>query len=183
MSLIFSTYEQKCNSASDINEHLRTIYNYAKLCKIVAEYGVREVTSTYALAAARPDKIIFVDIIKHPNVDSFLQQCKDENINAVFYKADTLKYELQEPVDLLFIDTLHSYNQLKKELEQNYQKVNKYIILHDTVTFGYENEVAAGNSIPSGLVPAINEFITAHPEWKKVEVFDNNNGLTVLGKQ
>jgi hypothetical protein len=31
-----------------------------------------------------------------------------------------------------------------------------------------------------GLVPAIKNFLEHNPEWKELEIYTNNNGLTVL---
>ena len=33
-----------------------------------------------------------------------------------------------------------------------------------------------------GLQPAIDEFVLDNPHWKVKEVFENNNGLTILEK-
>ena len=56
-----------------------------------------------------------------------------------FFVADTRQLEIEE-TDLLFIDTWHDYLQLKKELFRHSNKVKKYIILHDTVFYGFINE-------------------------------------------
>lgn len=180
-SIIHKNYLYRSTIPSDINEHLPVLYKYALQCKTVAEYGVREVVSTYALAMARPVKLICVDLKKHPNVNVFLQQCKDENINAVFYEADTLNFKLEHPVDLLFIDTLHTYPQLAAELEKHHQDVNKFIILHDIVTFADQNEFNI-KSPKQGLLNATLDFLASHSEWKEIETFKNNNGLMILGR-
>lgn len=180
-SVIYKNYLFRSTFTSDINEHLPTLLKYALNCKTIAEYGVREVVSTYAFAMARPDKLICVDIIKHPNVDTFLQQCKDENINAEFYQADTLKFQLEQPVDLLFIDTLHTYAQLAAELELHHRNVNKFIILHDTVSYGTVNEFNTPGA-KQGLLAATRDFLNAYSGWKEIETYRNNNGLTILGR-
>ena len=53
---------------------------------------------------------------------------------------------------------------------------DKYIIFHDTTTFG---QVGEGGQYP-GLNPAINEFLLDNDDWFIKEIFTNNNGLTVL---
>lgn len=47
------------------------------------------------------------------------------------------------PVDLLFIDSLHVYGHLKRELDFHHRNVNHYIIMHDTTTTtdAWESEV------------------------------------------
>lgn len=178
MDIIKQKYIEKCNTVSDINEHLPTLYDYAKKCETVAEFGVREVVSTFALAYAKPKKLICVDIETNTNITNFIQICNNENINVRFDLANTLTYEL-EPVDLLFIDTLHTYSQLKQELKLHHTKVKKYLIFHDTISYGTTNEHNTPD-IKQGLVPAIKEFLQEHKEWKEVCTYTNNNGLTIL---
>ena len=43
-----SKYTQLCNTPSDINEHLPTLYRYAKECNTVFETGVRGCISSWA---------------------------------------------------------------------------------------------------------------------------------------
>lgn len=166
---------------SDINEHIETLYEYAKKCKRIAEFGVRNVVSSYALAHSRPEKLICVDINTNENVKNFTEECSNENINMVFHQSSTLDYMLEE-VDMLFIDTLHTYNQLSKELELHHDKVKKYILFHDTITFGNKNE---DNDItpPCGLIPAIRNFLNNNKDWKEEKTYINNNGLTILKKR
>ena len=80
---------------------------------------------------------------------------------------------------------------MKKELFRHHTKAKKYIILHDTVSFGYKNEgshddMGTTNNIetnlPKGLNGAIEEFLFWNKEWVIWEKRPNNNGLTVLKK-
>ncbi len=68
MKTLLQEYLERCRQPSDINEHLPTIYKYAKLCDSVAEFGVRDVVSTYALAAALPKRLVGVDIFTSPKI-------------------------------------------------------------------------------------------------------------------
>jgi len=110
-----------------------------------------------------------------------LEECKAENINAKFDQANTLNYDLEE-VDMLFIDTLHTYEQVLGELERHHQKVKKYILFHDTITFGKVNEDGSYVNGKNGLIPAIGLFLNNHKEWKEVCTYTNNNGLTIIKK-
>lgn len=179
---IESNYLEKCSIPSDINEHLPTLYDLSKNCKTIAEFGVRTVVSSYAFAYARPDKLLCIDIQKHPNVDYFLGLCKQENLNVEFHLCDSRNFQLDQ-VDLVFIDTLHTYTQLKEELKVLGNKAEKYLVFHDTETFGFSNEnnIYTGNK--SGLNPAISEFLEENPNWKVFKIYTNNNGLTILNKQ
>jgi len=165
---------------SDISEHLFTLSNYAKECEHITELGVRAVVSTWALASGNPKKLRSYDI-QHPNnqggSDSFnqlLEAISETSIDFTFTEADDLTIEIEE-TDLLFIDTWHVYDQLKKELELHGNKARKYIIFHDTVTFGEH-----GDNGEIGLMPAINEFLEVNPQWQTKEHYQNNNGLLIL---
>jgi hypothetical protein len=165
---------------SDISEHLPTLSSYAKECEHITELGVRAVVSTWALASGNPKVLRSYDI-QHPihfsgqgSFEDFLVAVSETGIDFSFTQADDLQIEIEE-TDLLFIDTWHVYDQLKKELELHGNKAKKYIIFHDTVTFGEHGE---GGGV--GLMPAINEFLESNPHWVVKEHFLNCNGLMVL---
>jgi hypothetical protein len=188
-------YKILCEKPSDINEHLPTLKRYAECCERITEMGTRFVISTWAFVESNPKKITCYDI----NEEFFIQGrkniceiCEEKKIDFEFIKGDTLKIRIDE-TDLLFIDTLHRYQQLLSELNLHADKVKKYIILHDTTTFGYVDEfiyqhaseiIKNSNSDKSGLVPAINDFLITEEgkKWEKIEIFSNNNGLTVLSR-
>jgi len=179
MTTISRMYNEKCRASSDINEHLPTLFKYAKDCSSIAEFGVRSVVSSWAFANARPDRLTCVDIVRAPEVDKFIEICKREGQTVDFILGSTLDIEIPE-VDMLFIDTLHDYEQLKSELARHHSKVHKYILMHDIVSFGHNDE---SNPNGRGLVPAINEFVESHKdEWRFKEIFTNNNGLCVLSR-
>ena len=195
-------YVELCNTPSDINEHLATLCRYATECDHVTEAGVRYVVSTFGLMMGKPRHLVSVDIV-HPNDmtggqndvikgrDEFAlaeRFAKENDVNFKFVLGSTLDLTL-EPTDLLFLDTLHQYEQLSKELERHHVHVGKYIILHDTQTFAYRNEGEDINmnivrsNVKRGLWLAINEFLENHQEWEMHEQFLNNNGLTVLKRK
>jgi len=177
-------YENYCLKPGDINEHLPLLKEYALKCSHVTEMGVRYIVSTWAFVAAKPKKIISIDKI-HPikfnagyQFDILLNECKKNNINFIFYEKDTNKIEIEE-TDLLFIDTLHNYEQLKNELKLHSSKVKKYICFHDVETYGKRDEIGNGK----GILLAIEEFLLNNiNKWKIVEHKKNNNGLMILEK-
>jgi cephalosporin hydroxylase len=178
MSLIHNKYVEKCNTPSDINEHLPVLKEFALKCKHVTEMGVRFVTSTWAFLDARPEKVVSIDIQYYGEIDEAARIAREENVDFIFVLGDTSKIEI-EPTDFLFIDTLHSYEQLKKELYLHGNKVAKYIGFHDTITFGQQDEQCAGTNGP-GLRPAIEEFLADNPQWQVHRDLPNNNGLLIL---
>lgn len=191
---VLDEYYSKCLTTSDINQHLPTLRFFASMCKSVVECGVRNVVSTYAFAAGLPEDgfIHMVDIERSENVDNFVRNFP----RSKFVHDSSLTCPLVN-TDLLFIDTWHVYGQLKRELNRWHSHVNKYIILHDTEVDGIYGETIRNrwnseqqsietgipeDEILRGLLPAIDEFLVEHKEWKMILRYYNNNGLTVLAK-
>lgn len=175
-------YKSYCTFASDINEHLPTLREYASKCSHVTEMGVRCIVSTWAFVIAKPKKLVCVDINHPKNVcsdntfDLLVQKCDENNINFSFLENDTTKIEIEE-TDFLFIDTFHNYKQIKMELDLHSKKVKKYIGFHDTISYRSSDE--GGNGI--GIYPAITEFLLNNKDsWKVVEDRINNNGLMII---
>lgn len=181
------------NTESDINEHLDVLYEYSLKCNHITEMGIRWGSSTWAFLMSNPKKIIGYDIVPTEEISEIINICSEYNINFIFLNEDVLKTTIEE-TDLLFIDTLHTYNQLISELTLHSSKVRKYIILHDTVSFGQNDELIyehASNLIKTqevnkqGLVPAIQEFLNSElgKSWGIEKEFENNNGLTILKRK
>jgi hypothetical protein len=193
MEKINLIYESQCNIPSDINEHLPTILKYAKECKHITEMGVRWVSSTWPLLLSNPKKMISYDIVRHPKIEEVIDLSKNYNLDYQFIQSDVLTIEIEE-TELLFIDTLHTYNQLVCELDIHSDKCSKYIILHDTTSFGEVDEMIyehASNEIKNietkkqGLWNAVLDFLETDKGkfWEIKERFTNNNGLTILERK
>lgn len=165
-------YATACRTGSDIWEHLPALYELAKQCSHVTEMGTREGNSTVAFLAAQPRKLICYDIDRKPQVDR-LHTLRGKT-DFRFEKQDVLVANI-EPTDLLFIDTFHTYTQCKAELARHASKARRWLVFHDTHTFGERGEDGG-----AGLWPAIAEFLSRSPEWRIKSRVDNNHGLTVL---
>lgn len=177
MSNITINYNRLCEQPSDINEHLPTLMKYASECEHITEMGVRSIVSTFALLMGEPKRMISYDINWANGIEAVIQWANVEGIDFDFRLADTTALTIKE-TDLLFIDTLHNYNQLKKELELHSDKVRKYIIFHDTTSFEWIGESYEGG-YEKGIWPAIEELIE-EGKWEILERYTNNNGLTIL---
>lgn len=164
-------YYEKCRTQSDINEHLAVLKEYGEKVDHITEMGVRGIVSTYALLASRPKKMISYDIIY---VDTSHIHSLAPATEYSFIVGDTRKISIEQ-TDLLFIDTLHNYEQLKHELTLHAPKTSKFIIMHDTETFGVRGET---DSV--GLLKAIDEFLQTNIVWTTHLQLKNNNGLTIL---
>jgi len=187
-------YQMLCEFPSDIYEHLPTLKKYSEQCNTITEFGVRYACATWAFIEASPKKLLCYDInydFFKPSEEIINEVCNLKNIDFKFILGDSLKVDI-ENTDLLFIDTLHTYNQLYLELNKHAENVNKWIILHDTISFGDRDEAIyehASNIIKTettkkvGLVQAVNDFLLNNSDWFIKEVYENNNGLTILERK
>lgn len=169
-------YQEKCNEVSDIYYHLPKLKELASQSNHVTEFGVRSGNSTIALLAGEPQTLISYDVNPAPH---FLLSLK-HNTNFQFNQKNVLHVTI-EPTDFLFIDTLHTYQQLYQELNLHSSKVRKWIAFHDTETFGLVGENYEGKVV-QGLRKAIYEFLEQNQNWNKIYHSSENNGLTVIEK-
>ena len=177
----------------DINEHLPTLRKYASQCEHVTEMGTRFAVSTHALLIGKPKKVVAIDLNRHfyqpyeNDVNLFAESC---GVDYTFIEVDVLNMDIEQ-TDMLFIDTLHTYNQLSKELRKHEKSVNKWIVLHDTVTFGERDEdfyrngkinedISKQEVTKRGLYTALMDFLEENKNWVVKEHFTNNNGLTII---
>lgn len=163
-------YNSKVAEASDINEHLPTLRRYAERCSHVTEFGVRWIVSTWALLAARPKVLVSYDALSPERFGKHIEDvyavAKDIGVDFSFILADTRLVTIAE-TDMLFTDTDHTYEQLHTELWRHSPQVRKYIVIHDTFP-------------DSDMTRAIAEFLSEFTHWTVLELFTNNNGLTIL---
>jgi hypothetical protein len=191
-------YEYLCDTPSDINEHLPVLRELAKQCGSVVEIGVRSVVSTVAIIQGLSENqsesrtYLGIDLAMPP--EDKLKACKKfaarNNIRFDFWKENDMNIEIPE-VELLFIDSLHTYCHLTYELEKFSPNVRKYIALHDTsAPWGDTDESCYDGDYSEypgwfdrskrGLWPAVEDFLERHPEWRLHERRLNNHGFTIL---
>ena len=202
MDYINNKYNDLCNSPSDINEHLPTLFKYASQCETIIECGVRRCVSSWAFVNGllnnnKYTKKILLNDISQCNISEILNATKTLDINIEYIWMNDLDLIINGNVDLVFIDTWHVYGQLKRELDKFSKITNKYIIMHDTtVDEIYGETIREGwnathqsintgfpiEEINCGLSKAIEEFLENNQNWSIRERFTNNNGLTILQK-
>ena len=173
MNKLTGAFTTACATPSDINEHLPYLYDLAKQCDSVIELGVRDGKSTTAFLLAG-SKLRSYDLEIDLNVADLFDEASSLGQDVQYIQGNTWEISI-EPCDLLFIDTLHTYTQLKKELQLHGNYADKYIVFHDIQSYG-----AIGEDGKPGLMGAILEFIRDNTWWTIKDVFTNNNGLLVL---
>lgn len=189
----------------DIAEHVPVLIQYGRMVNSITEMGVRFGWSTRSFLFARPKSLLSIDKFEWNSVHQSGQNASPGNSQFQKYKslyaglvdfnftlADTTELEPIEPTELLFIDTFHHKECLEIELAQHGDKASKFIILHDTQTFGECGQAddsclffrrKTTNEAGTGLNYAIRPFLQKNPHWRLREFRANNNGLTVLERQ
>jgi hypothetical protein len=173
MSKLEEIYEFR-SKHGNVHEHMITFNEYASKVNHVTEFGFGGGWSAAGFLMGKPKKFITYDINLSGRANEYKEMVKDDT-EFIAIEADTAEIEI-EPTELLYIDSLHTYTHLKKELEIHSNKVEKWIMLHDTATFGARGE---DKNYP-GLKQAIEEFVALHPEWVIKEIRMNCHGLTIL---
>jgi len=179
MSEIDKLYNEAVNTKSDINEHLPRLYAYGLLSESICEFGCRWGVSTTAFLRAAPKRLLSYDLEIYPRMDQLTTIAKAELPDTDFkFKCANVLFEDIEPVDLLFLDSYHVYEQVLQELVYHAPKAQKFIVLHDTEAFRDVGQTPGYR----GIWPAIEGFLLYNPEWVIIEHRKNNNGLTVLAR-
>jgi hypothetical protein len=191
-------YQEHCATPSDINEHLPQLKKLASECSSSVEIGLRGLASTSAILQGLSENnapfrsYVGIDL-EFPSKDKLQQACslaESQGISFQFLQGNDMKIDI-DPVDLLFIDSLHTYCHLTNELEKFSPKVRKYIALHHTSSpwdmeddDSYQGDYSEYNlsidRAKRGLWPAVLDFLQNHPEWSLFRRHNYNHGFTVL---
>ena len=174
----FSKKGTKGFKDESVKPHIDIFFDYASKCNTVTELGIDSACATLAFLNSGCKKVYSYNVVISPNARSVEQAAKEDGKFFKLINKDSLKVKIDK-TDLLFIDTDHWYGQIKAELEHHHPRVNKWIMMHDTETFGLINPF---DNRP-GMKAAIYEFLTAHPEWEIKEHFEIGHGLTILERK
>lgn len=176
-------YEEVCERPSDINEHLPTLVD---LCEKLAadnviELGVRSGVSTIAwlVGVSRSEgKLWSVDIDKPPAIQHPLWTFTRGNDLDPFVVK-----QLPDNADIVFVDTLHTYDQTIKEIETYAPKVRSggCMVFHDSnhERFDHHDE----DEVPFPVRQAISDSFEGDDPVRPVasiDSYENNHGLTVV---
>jgi predicted O-methyltransferase YrrM len=165
-------YHRAWQTPYNVNEHCPTLRLLASEADSVVEFGTNAAVSTTAILAGQPKRFMTVDLNPSPEAEK-LRAVAGRTAFEIL-QADSLVIEI-DSCDLLFIDSKHTAEQLAGELDRHAVKVRRWIVLHDTVTFGLTGEDGG-----RGLQAALATYLADHREWRIAAEWRNNNGLTVL---
>lgn len=159
---------------TDIHEHLATLYmlTVELNLKRIVELGTRGGESTIALLEAAKQiggRVCSIDI------DPCLQAKAKVRVYELqkywmFIQGDDLEVKWEKPIDHLFIDTTHTFDQTIKELGkyEPYVEYGGIMTFHDIVLF-------------PEVLRAVNSYIKGKTNLRLYRYF-NNNGLAVVFK-
>lgn len=170
-------YANRCTYQSDINELLPVLRALASTCRRVTEMGTRSGNSTIAFLAARPESLACYDIAECPVVNELRPKAEALGVSLSFNQRDVLLTEI-DPTDLLFLDTKHTHDQVLGELSMHGNKAERFIVLHDTETFGI-----VGEDQGPGIMEAMRWWLRHNERWEVQARFEFNNGLVVLRRR
>lgn len=147
-------------------------------------------------------KLYLFDIVPEINLERIEEACFAKGIDIIdTFGMNDLDADITGDVyDLLFIDTAHNYPHCYEELCKFGKQTKSCIILHDTtidgitseyVRLGYESQhyqhyvnyyknKYTEEDLKQGLNFAIDRWISENPEWSIENIYQNNNGLTIL---
>ncbi|MFL6354082.1 MAG: class I SAM-dependent methyltransferase [Bryobacteraceae bacterium] len=173
---ISTAVNSKQSEDDDIGEHLPI------LCMLVREFELKQIvelgtrtgnSSLTLLAAAKSvgGRVLSMDI----------QPCElaQQRVASAgladswsFRHTDDLRVpdsDIPQPIDLLFIDTWHTYNQLTAELKKYtpHLRSGSWIAIHDYVSF-------------PGMTRAVRDWIASQPQRFRFYPFANQNGLALI---
>ena len=178
----------------DIAPYGPVLKKYGSDCGHINEMGFRGGISAWALLSARPKTFGTIEINPSCIFGTHQAGAKELHISFKFILGNSLEIEL-EKTDLLFIDTDHHYKQLRMELDLHNSKVSKYIIMHDTKTFGERDSQSSPPSYNTykylldkypdkqGLNEAIKDFLETNDDWELHKVYEEIHGLTILRRK
>lgn len=171
---IDSIYSRVFSTPRDLDQHMPKLKELAASVKHVTEFSHRK-ESVIAFVAGGPEKLVSFNSEAFAPEVQMLDKIRPIDLLS---PARSLDIADIEPTDLLFIDTYHTYGQLLAELLRYSPRVGRFIVLHDTGSFGMRGEDGG-----AGLVEAIKAFLRDHREWFIAWHTHEQHGLTVLGRQ
>lgn len=184
-------YAQYCRGKTAIAAHLPRLRALADGCDLAVEFGVKKGASSTALLLGA-QQVYSYDVIETPEAVALAQLAGDRWI----YRIADSRTAFVPDCELLFIDSLHTFDQVAAELKHAAYSVRKYLIFHDTITFGSIGakgesgeqlwQYQRGHSIPFealGIRPAIDELMIRDPSWRIAAHYTDSHGLLVLERR
>jgi len=141
------------------------------ICYSYTEFGINQGATLAAAMLENPKTVRAYDIRfgwYTQAADLFGQYAAEHSIDYEATECDTLDCVI-DPVDVLYIDTLHKYDHLSKELAIHGDKVSRFIVFHDTLA-------------QPELKRAVRQYVGTDNRWNIVAECDINVGFMTIEK-
>ena len=185
-------YQQHCQSTRHSTApHLPRLREYATGCDLAIEFGTRHGASASALLLGARH-VISYDLQTSLHHPALVRAAGDR---WEFRQQDTLTAPVT-PCELLFLDSRHTYAHLAAELARHTGVVARWLIFHDTMTFGSIGadgesgspgfQLTRGAQIPRahyGIRLAIDELQIRDPSWHLIAHHPESHGLLILERR
>ncbi len=196
---------------SDISDHLGVLFYFATIAapRLIVELGTRGGESTRALLAAASETnsiLLSIDIEDCSQIDIPVRdrwhfvRSDDVEFGVAAFRSWCDTRSIAPEVDVLFIDTSHTYEHTKAEIGvwSNHLSENGIIIFHDTnmgsgVFARMDGTISCGWDNDRGVMAAIEETVGRRYDEKcffsdvtdkyAVLHFPNCNGLTIVKRR
>jgi hypothetical protein len=188
---VLAHYEAAVAGATAIAAHLPRLRELALGCDLAIEFGVKRAASSAALLIGA-ERVISYDIVPTKEARRLHEAARAR----WDYRIEDSRYAAVTPCDLLFVDSLHTYDQMDAELARHAHAVDRYLVCHDTITFGsfgafgetgrHAWAYQVGQSCPAsslGIRPAIDALMIRDPSWQIVAHYTDSHGLLVLERR
>lgn len=161
----------------DLEKHIPKLQELASKCQHVTEFSERRESAVGLLAGVYTSQGKLKSF--NTDTDKLLITLQARWSDYIELKpTNSAQVDKIEETDLLFLDSSpHNYPQVWGELQKFGHSVRRFIVFHDTVSFG-----AGGQDNAPGLWEAIKQWIKAYPEWFVAYHTEEQYGLTVLSK-
>ncbi len=171
--------------------HLPRLRQYATGCDLAIEFGTRHGASASALLLGAR-RVISYDLEDSAHLPALARAA---GARWTFRQQDTREAPVT-PCELLFLDSRHTYAHLAAELARHAKAVTRWLIFHDTMTFGSIGaagesgcpsfQLGRGETIPRseyGIRLAIDELQIRDPSWRLVAHHPESHGLLILERR
>ena len=183
-------YAKALAQPSAIQPHLPRLKLFATGCDLAVEFGVKRAASSSALLLGAK-RVISYDIV--PTEEARRLQ---RAVTRWEYRIVDSRYAPVVDCDLLFVDSLHTYEQCHAELERHADAVARLLLFHDTITFGSVGAqgesgqhrwiYTPGQAVPQdalGIRPAIDQLMMRDSSWHIRAHYTDSHGLLVLERR
>lgn len=192
MQSIESIYEKHCLANTAISPHLPRLRDLAANALGCVEFGVKRGASSSALLMGC-DRVTSYDVVETREARE-LEAIAGEQWS---YRIEDARKAVVPDAELFFLDSLHTFEQVRDELAAHGHKAGRWLVFHDTATFavvGADGEtgrqkwtyVPGKGSVPLdclGIRFAIDNYMIKHPEWRIAAHYPDSHGLLVLERR